>query len=126
MIAQQNKLQNLFSKHGWKVLEKQIPGNFRVAEFWLLKSLWSPIDCYIFIEFEVDPQCEVRVEKEKNVWAINISLKQPQDWQNDNFDIKVSDEEFINIHIKPNFEKRIPEIFEAMKNLRLKFNNLTD
>ena len=126
MFAQQNKLKELFEKYGWELIETQKPNYIWIAEIWLLKSLWSPTDCYVFIVFEVDPQSEVRVEKEKNVWAVSISLGQPQDWRNDNFDSQISDGENIEIQIRPNFEKHIPEIFDSLNNLRLKFNNLTN
>lgn len=120
MFGQQNKLKNLFSENGWAFVESQIPNNFWVAEIWLLKSIWSPIDLYAFIEFEVDPMCENRKNKEQQVWAINISMKPPKDWQSDSYDIQTLDNKVRQITIRTHFEKRISEIFDCLNNLRLK------
>lgn len=122
MFGQQNKLKELFGKYGWELVESQVPVNFWVAEIWLLKSLWSPTDCYVFIEFEVDPMCEERKNKEQHVWAINISLKPPQDWQNNSNDIQSSDNEKDQITISTHFETRLSEIFDSLNNFRLKYN----
>ena len=65
------------------MVETQIPNYAWIAEIWLIKSLWTPIDCYVFISFEVDPQCEDLTKRAKGVWTINLSLKQPYYWQDD-------------------------------------------
>jgi len=124
MFGQQNKLKALFGKYGWNLVESQIPLNFWVAEIWLLKSVWTPTDCYVFIEFEVDPMCEERKNKEQHVWAINISLKQPQDWRNDSNAIQSLNNEKDQITIRTHFETRLSEIFDSLNNFRLKYNKL--
>ena len=124
MFGQQNKLKELFDKYGWELIETQIRNNDWIAEIWVIKSTWSPTDCYVFISFEVDPQWEDRGRMKAGVWAINLSLEQPQNWQNDNINIGILDEEIYQIPIRTHFEKRIPEIFDSLNYLRLKFNNL--
>ena len=124
MFGQQNILKELFSKYGWKLVETQVPNDDWIAEVWLIKSVWTPIDCYVFISYEVDPQWEDRNRKKEGVWAINIMLEQPDYWNNDRIDIIVQDNEIFTIHIKPKFEKRISEVFDILKNLRSRFNNL--
>ena len=125
MFAQQNKLKELFDKHGWELIETQIPNYDWIAEIWAIKSAWSPTDCYVFISYWVDDQWEDRNRKKDGVSKINISLKLPEYWQNDKINVDIQDEEDFSIYIKPNFEKRIPEIFESLNYLRLKFNNLS-
>lgn len=124
MFGQQNKLKELFDRHGWELVETHVPEDWWIAEVWLINSTWSPTDCYIFISFLVDPQWEDRTRRKAGVWAISLSLKQPEDWRNDQINIEMQDEEMFQIHIKPHFEKRIPEIFDSLNCLRLKFNNL--
>lgn len=124
MFGQQNKLKELFDKYGWELVETQIRNNDWIAEIWIIKSTWSPTDCYVFISFEVDPQWEDRARMKAGVWAINLSLEQPQNWQNDNINIGILDEEIYQIPIRTHFEKRIPEIFDSLNYLRLKFNSL--
>jgi hypothetical protein len=126
MFAQQNKLKELFGINGWELIETQKPKDDWLVEIWLIKSNWSPTDCFAFIEFWVDDQWEEKANRLKGVNSIILSLQQPQIWQNDNFDIKASDNESIRIYIKPNFEKYIPEIFEALNSLRLKFKSLSN
>ena len=126
MFGQQNKLKELFDKHGWELIETQIPNYDWIAEIWVIKSTWSPTDCYVFISFEVDPQWEDRARKKAGVRAINLSLEQPQHWQNDKINVDIQDEEYFQIYIKPNFEKRVPEIFDSLNYLRLKFNKLNE
>ena len=60
MFAQQNKLKDLFPEYGWELVEKQTPNDNWIIEVWLIKSLWSPTDCFVFISFNVDPQWEDR------------------------------------------------------------------
>lgn len=124
MFGQQNKLKELFDKHGWELIEAQIPNYDWIAEIWAVKSTWSPTDCYVFISYWVDDQWEDRNRKKDGVSNINISLKPPQYWQNDKINVDVQDEEDFQIYISPNFEKSIPRIFDSLNYLRLKFNNL--
>ncbi len=125
MFGQQNKLKELFDRYGWELIETQIPNYDWIAEIWIIKSTWSPTDCYVFISFEVDAEWEDRAGKKDGVASINLSLEQPQNWQNDNINIDIQDEENFQIYIRTKFEQRIPEIFDALNYLRLKFNNLS-
>ena len=124
MFGQQNKLKELFPEYGWELVEAQVPNYDWIAEIWLIKSVWTPTDCYVFISFDVDPQWEDRNNKNEGVRAINLSLQQPDFWRNDNVQIDFVDEEKIPIYIKPQFEKSVSEIFDCLNNLRLKFKNL--
>jgi hypothetical protein len=68
---------------------------------------------------------EDKTRMKDGVWAINLSLKQPYDWRNDQIINEIQDEELFQIPIRNHFEKRIPEIFESLNYFRLKFNNLS-
>ncbi len=126
MFGQQNKLKELFDKYGWELMETQIPTDWWIAEIWLIKSTWSPTDCYIFLAFLVDDQLQDKTQRNFAVWVVTVSLKQPHSWRNDKINIDMQDEEYFEIPIKTKFEKRIPEIFDSLNYLRLKFNNLSN
>lgn len=123
MFAQQNKLRELFPKYGWELVETQIPNYDWIAEIWLIKSIWTPTDCFAFISFEVDPMGEDRNNKMKGVWAINLSMEQPYYWQDDETH-SISNSENFQFGIRTHFEESIPEIFDSLNNLRLEFINL--
>jgi hypothetical protein len=124
MFGQQNKLKELFDKYGWELIETQISNDWWIAEIWLIKSSWSPTDCYVFLSFRVDEELEDKTKRDFNVWSINISLQQPLNWRNDNFDIDTIDDFYEEVSIKRNFEKRIIEFFEALARLRARYNKL--
>ena len=124
MFGQQNKLKELFSKHGWELIESQVPTDWWIAEIWLIKPTWSPTDCYVFLSYDVDEQLEDKTKRNFAVWSIKLSLKQPDYWH-EKMNINTQDEEYLEIPIKRKWEKRIPKIFESLNYLRLKFNNLS-
>ena len=124
MFAQQNKLKNLFPEYGWELVENQTPDDNWIIEVWLIKSLWSPANCFVFISFNVDPQWEDRKNKSKGFWDISLTLSQPDYWNTDRFDIDIQDDKVFNFFLKTHFEKSIPEVFDSLNNLRLRFKNL--
>ncbi|HEY0656884.1 MAG TPA: hypothetical protein VGD05_00335 [Pyrinomonadaceae bacterium] len=95
-----------------------------IAEVWLIKSTWSPTDCHVFLKYLVDEQLEDKTKRNSSVWAIEMSLSQPLYWRDDNFNIKFYDDDYAQIPINRKWEKRIPEFFEELANLRSKYNNL--
>lgn len=121
MFAQQNKLKEFFHEYGWELVENQKPSDSWIIEVWLIKSLWSPTDCFVFISFNVDPQWEDRNNKSKGFWDVSLRLSQPDYWNTDRFDIDVHDDEIFSTHLKTHFEKRIPELFDSLNELRLRF-----
>lgn len=124
MFGQQNKLKELFDQYGWELIETQIPTDWWIAEIWLIKSIWSPTDCYVFLSFNVDEQLEDKTKRNFNVWEIKISLQQSLNWRDDNFDIDTKDDFYEEVSIKRNFEKRITEFFDGLAKLRARYNNL--
>jgi hypothetical protein len=130
MFAQQNILKKTFDKYGWELVENQIPDDRWTAEIWLIKSIWSPINCYAFLSFVVDPhfhnisRLQNTATRNENVWSIGISSMQPPTWRNDDFDIDASDDFYEEIFINRKWEKRVPEFFEALAKLRARYNKL--
>ncbi len=124
MFAQQNKLKELFPNYGWELVETQNPNDDWEIEVWLIKSLWSPTDCFVFISFNVDPQWEDRNNKCEGFWDISVTLSQPDFWNTDRFDFNFQDDKVFNFFLRAHFEKNIPEIFDSLNNLRLRFKNL--
>jgi len=130
MFGEQNKLKELFDKFGWELIETQNPNNDWIAELWLIKSIWSPTDCYIFLSFDVDPQWTDRTRKNFGVWAVTASLIQPYDWRKEDsnqvFEPKFEENKQYEAQITlgRRWERNIPKFFEELANLRSKYNNL--
>lgn len=131
MFGQQNQLKESFSEHGWKIVESWVPEEWWIAEVWILKSTWSPTECYVAMNYVVDPEWTNKNDKQFGVRSIAISLTQSHYTKNE-FHIETDakfefhNEKFIQIHTRPNLEKNIPKIFEELANLRQKFNNNTN
>jgi len=131
MFAQQNKLKELFDKHGWKLVKTWIPEEWWIAEIWVIKSTWSPINCFVAMNYVVDPQWTDKNKKQLGVRSVAISLTHSHYVKGElqigaNSKFEFNDDEFIEIYIRPNWEKNIPKIFEELANLRQKFDNLTN
>ncbi len=124
MFAQQNIVKALLPERGWEVVETQRPNDDWIIEVWLIKSIWTPTGCYVFITFDVDPQREDRNRKSDGYWGMNLTLNQPDYWNIDKFDVGVRDDEFFSIFLRTHFEKSIPEIIDSLNKLRLRFKNL--
>ncbi len=83
MFGQQNKLKEVFNQYGWELVDSQNPNVWWFEEIWLIKSIWSPIDCFVFLTFEVDPQWTDRTRAKFGVYRINANLRKPVDWLSD-------------------------------------------
>ena len=131
MFGQQNKLKELFDKYGWELIETWIPEESWIAEIWIIKSAWSPTDCFVAMNYVVDPQWADRNNKRLGVHSIAISLTQSH-YAKDELQIEADakfefhNDEFTEIYIRPNLEKNIPKIFGELAKLRQEFNNFTD
>ncbi len=131
MLGQQNNLKKLFDKYGWELVETWIPEEWWVAEVWILKSTWSPTDCFVAMNYVVDPQWTDKNNKQLGVRSFAISLTQSH-YAKDELQIEADAKfefysvAFIEIYIRPNLEKNIPKIFDELANLRQKFNNLAN
>ena len=129
MFGQQNKLKELFDKHGWELVESWIPEDWWIAEIWIIKSTWSPIGCFAALNYVVDPQWTDKNKKHLGVRSIALSLTKSH-YTQDGFQVESDskfefhNDEFIQIYIKTNWEKNFHKIFEELANLRQKFNNL--
>lgn len=107
MYAQQNKFKELLDKYGWELIETRIPEDRFIAEIWMVKSTWSPIDCSVAIDYVVDPQWTDSNKKHLGVWAVALSLTQ-LDYKEEvlpvNLDSKFGfhNRESIKVAIRPN------------------------
>jgi hypothetical protein len=126
MFGQQNKLKELFNRYGWELLETRIPhaDDWWIAEVWLIKSTWSPVDCYATLTFRVDDQLEDKTKRNYAVWAIELSLSREDYWESDITKAAFLNSDSIQIPIKRKWEKHIPEFFDSLTKLRLKFIDL--
>jgi len=131
MFGQQNKLKELFHKHGWELVETWIPEEWWIAEIWIIKSTWSPTGCFVAMNYVVDPQWTDKSNKRLGVRSVALSLTQSR-FAKDGFQIEADSKfefnngEFLEIFIRPNWEKNIPRIFEELVNFRQKFSSLTN
>lgn len=127
MFGEQNKLKELFDKYGWELIDSQSPNVWWIEEIWLIKSIWSPTGCKVFLSFVVDGQWTDRAKAAFGVDRIRASLNKPVDWMAES---KFEFEEVMTdtnssyiIYLGRRWERKIPEFFEELANLRLKYNN---
>ena len=123
MFAQQNQLKEIFQQNGWELVKVIQPTDNWIADFWIIKSLWSPTDCKVYVLFLVDPQYGnignlSKEEAKLNVWEVLFSLKNPTELGY--LEFLIEDERFSAL-IKSQWEKQIPEIIEGLEKLRNNF-----
>lgn len=125
MFGQQNKLKELFPKYGWELTDTQTPSVWWFVEIWLIKSVWTPTDCYVFLTFEVDPQWTDRARAKFGVNKIIANTKKPVDWPTDKDSQlnKISFDEPIYLYLGRRWEKEISEFFEGLANFRKNYKN---
>ena len=68
----------MLNQFGWELVEKRTIANLWIAEIWMLKSVWSPTGCSVYLTFEIDSECDSR--DVSRVWAAHPSLSRPYDW----------------------------------------------
>jgi hypothetical protein len=128
MFGQQNKLKQLFDQHGWELVETRKLEDLAVIELWLIKSTWSPTDCLVFLAFVIDPHDyhrKLQGEKTPASW-IYASLKKPLDWMAESaseFEKNDVFEDGAYLYFGGSPEKKIPEFFNDLANLRQKFQS---
>jgi len=108
----------MLAEFGWELIEARTVAELWVAEIWLIKSTWSPIDCRAYLTFEIDGEGDSRdVSK---VWATKASLSRPDDWSMDADDNPIAAEGSTgNLSIQK--DKYLKELFGELANLREKF-----
>jgi hypothetical protein len=128
MFGQQNKLKELFGQYGWELVDSQTPNVWWFVEIWRIKSIWSPTDCNIFLSFEVDPEWTDRARAAFGVYRIVAALDKPVDWlaesETEFPEIEPHSDNCAYIYLGRGWEKRIPEFFNDLANLRGRFDNL--
>jgi hypothetical protein len=118
MITQRNKLIDLLPRYGWEVItvEDHSRGStdpdWFIDELWEVESVWAPKGFKVWITFLVDPQTPNLIERKKgqSVWAVKASLRKPPD-------SRIGDAE-IYLSLNAGWEKRLPEFFSRLSNLR--------
>lgn len=118
MFAQQNQLKEIFQQNGWELIEVYEPKEWWIAEIWIMKSLWSPNDCKVYLSFLVDPQLEDRTKAKLNVWVVDFSLVDRRTLKMKEI---LTENKHFEIVIKTKWEKRIPEIVSGLNKLRNNF-----
>lgn len=124
MVGQHKKLEELLNRNGWDLVEIQETNVVWEVEFWLIKSNWSPQDCYIFLSFEVDPE-EIRSTPKPPAFRIVASLRKPIDWfaeSEKQFEKNEALDDLAFLYLKK-MERGIPEFIKDLANLRQKFYN---
>jgi hypothetical protein len=125
MFPQRDKLIELLAENGWEIVETQKKDNHWIVEQWLIKSIWSPTDCRIFLTFVIEPQLTPGETSE--IWGVSASVNRPVDWLADNpseFDAEIESERRGWTRVGRHWEKDAPEFFDELANLRTKFDNL--
>ncbi|MDQ3798628.1 MAG: hypothetical protein M3384_04195 [Acidobacteriota bacterium] len=127
MFPQRDEFIELLAKHGWEIVETQKKDDHWVVEQWLVKSIWSPTACRVFLTFEIEPQ--LTPGKTSEIWGVRAGLNQPPDWAADNRAEFVAEIEAdkSGVGLTPvgrRSEKYLPAFFDELANLRTKFDNL--
>jgi len=128
MFGEQNKLKELFDKYGWELIDSQSTNVWWIEEIWLIKSIWSPTDCKVFLSFIVDEQWTDRARTAFGVNRITASVSKPVNWMAESefeFDKVELDTDGLDIiYLGRRWERSIPKFFEELANIRSKYNNL--
>ena len=82
MKTQQRHIEEMLSREGWQVVERQAGTVWWLDEVWLLESVWSPVGCRAYLSFLVDPQVPLEREMGKQVWAVCATIEGPvRQWE---------------------------------------------
>jgi hypothetical protein len=125
MFAQGSKLIELLDHHGWELVQSYAPADHWVIEQWLVKSTWSPTDCYVFLTFEIDPQMTRR--ETSKIYSMTASLNKPLHCYVNvppEFEKEIESEHSASARVGRHWEKDLPGFFDELANLRTKFDNL--
>ena len=124
MDGQQRKLKEILDKHGWELVEARTIDHRWYVAMWLIKSIWSPTDCFAFFTFETDPELYKPTGK-LSAYKVLASLRKPVDWMAESESQFERNETFAdktNLFLK-NIDRDIPEFFKDLANMRQKFYN---
>jgi hypothetical protein len=128
MFGEQNKLKELFDKYGWKLVDSQSPSAWWIVEIWLIKSIWSPTDCKVFLSFIVDEQWTDRSRAAVGVNRITATVDKPIDWlAKSEFEfnkIEMDTDNVAGLYLGRSWERNVSEFFEELADFRSKYNNL--
>ena len=125
MDSRYYQITNLLDKHGWELVEARTLNHHWYVEQWLIRSTWSPTDCHVFLNFETDPQLPVVYEKPV-AYVIIASLQKPVYWMGETEPEIAKNEPFDDrayLYLGRNIERKIPEFFNDLANMRQKFYN---
>jgi hypothetical protein len=119
MITQRNRLFESLPGYGWEVITVEdhprgsTDSDWFIDELWEVESVWTPKGLKVWIIFLVDPQTPNLTERKKGqgVWAVKASLRKPPD-------SRMGDAE-IYLSLNPGWERRLPEFFSRLSDLRM-------
>ena len=78
---------------------------------WMLRSLWSPQSCEVFLTLLVDPQADIHARKPgQSVWAVKASVTRPTQWRQ-------AGGEFV-LDFGHQWRERLPDLFSSLAKLR--------
>jgi len=125
MVGEHNILKDLLGPNGWELVEARKLDHRWYLEMWLIKSIRSPTDCFIFFTFETDPQMDEPTGR-LPAYKITATLRKPVDWMAESdsqFDGNELFEDSTDLFLGRTVEKKIPAFFKDLANLRQKFYN---
>ena len=102
---------------GWELVEARTIAELWIGEIWLIKSIWSPTDCTVYLTFEIDGQAGPRDVSQ--IWAVNASLSRPEDWLAEGGTEIERGGSTGNLSIAK--EKHLDKLFDELENLRNRF-----
>lgn len=129
MDGQRYKIDELLGEHGWELIEaRKIDNDPWLIEMWLVKSVWSPTDCFAFFMFCSDEQIYAPNDKMPPA-TLSASLRKPDDWLAENasqFKLNEVFDDRAELFFGRGVEKNISQFFEDLAQLRQKYKDYYD
>lgn len=107
-------------RHGWEIVEKQIPSARGIKGVWKVFSIWTPKNLEVYFVFEVDPQDDPE-DIHHTTWVYAF-IDPPWDWLSDDKESLSSVSRLGSIAsttLGRHREKYIGEFFEKLHKIRL-------
>lgn len=118
MAIHQDTIKELLTESGWELVEARPIASLWVAEIWLIRSTWSPLNCMAYLNFEIDPQADP--SDVSRVWAVKASLSRPLDWATDEpGDDTVANSAILTLPIAK--EKHLGSFADGLAKIRVEF-----
>jgi hypothetical protein len=109
MQTQQREIEEMLTREGWRIAERQICPEWWLDEVWVIESAGTPEGSRAFVSFLVDPQAPIQRAKGEGVWAVCVTTDKPAS--------TAMGEDAVPL--KPHWARRREEVVQRIRSLRL-------